>query len=456
MASWQKVLNHFAADIENHFDSLKYRLAERLGSKNPIMIQPYRGFGSEEKLYLKGRVLENKGITPPESNDSLWENLVNMYRRFESNEIPHARVLARFQEVEQEIVADEEGFFEVWFEPKQPLKYEQLWHTVELELLSPIRPEFPTVLAEGQVFIPPPTARFGVISDVDDTVLRTDATSVLRMARNVFLANARTRLPFKGVAAFYRALYQGIPPNIGPVPPGGSTYAYNPLFYVSSSPWNLYDLLSDFFNLQDIPIGPILFLRDWGLTEEEILPTGHRQHKLKTIHQIIQVYSRLPFILIGDSGQEDPEIYSEVVRLYPDRILAIYIRNVSHDLKRPDAIRALAKEVTNAGSTLILADDTLPMAQHAAQQGWISPAAVPSIEVEKEADEAPPSPIETLLGEGEKPEAPKVVIETDNPKTAQKAVESGEVREAMESSREEGQKPPTVVVKGEEKKPERD
>ena len=69
------------------------------------------------------------------------------------------------------------------------------------------------------------------------------------------------RLPFPGVAAFLRALYAGA---------GGGER--NPLFYVSSSPWNIYDLLSEFFSLNDIPIGPVLFLRDWGLTDVELVP----------------------------------------------------------------------------------------------------------------------------------------------------------------------------------------
>ena len=228
---------------------------------------------------------------------------------------------------------------------------------------------------------------------------------------------------------------------------------YNPLFFVSSSPWNLYGLLSEFFHLQDIPIGPILFLRDWGITQEEILPTDHRKFKRETIHLIMDMYPKLPFILIGDSGQEDPEIYEEVDCAYPHRILAIYIRNVSHNLKRPEAIRGLAKKVTDAGSTLILADDTLPMAQHAAAQGWIAREALAEVGAEKKADEAPPGPVEKILGEEEKPAAPTVVIKAESPKETKATVESGAIEQAMETSKDEGQKPPTVVVEGDKNTP---
>ena len=438
MASWQKVLTHLVSDFEDHFDLLKYRLRERIGGRDPIMIQPYRGFGTREKVYLKGRVLEDKGIPPAEDNDTIWENLANMYRRFESDEIPFARVLARIHGAEQEVVTDIEGFFDIEIDLPELLPGDKLWQPVEMELLEPHREGYPPVHAEAQVLVVPQDAEFGVISDVDDTVVHTDATNLIRMARTVFLGNARTRLPFKGVAAFYRALLRGKSGN-----------EINPLFYVSSSPWNLYDLLSDFFQLQDIPFGPMLFLRDWGISEDEIIPVRHRIYKLAAIRQIMTLLPEMSFILIGDSGQEDPEIYRDVVQEFPGRILAVYIRNVSRDLKRPEAIRELAKEVVAAGSTLILADDTIPMAEHAVEMGWISPAALPEIREEKEKDEAPPGPVEKLLGEEEKEEGPAVTVEAETPVETEQAVEAGAVEAAVQSGDEKKEKPPTVVVKGE-------
>jgi phosphatidate phosphatase APP1 len=388
LASWQEIVAHFAADVEGHFDLLKYRLGERLGSRDPVMILPYHGCGSPERLYLKGRVLEDEGITPAGADDDFWDNLLNMYRRFESDEIPYARLLARFQGIEQQVLADEEGYFEAWLEPSGPLSND-LWQPVELELLEPRRKDQHPVRAVGQVLVPPAGARFGVISDIDDTVVQTDSIHLLHMARTVFLGNARTRLPFKGVGAFYRALLKG-----------QTGEQLNPLFYVSSSPWNLYDLLVDFFNLNDIPLGPVLFLRDWGISEEEVLPIHHRLHKLQVIDLLMNLYPALSFILVGDNGQTDPEIYSEVVLRYPGRVLAVYIRDIRCSPKRRQEIQALAEGVAAAGSSLILAEDTLPMAIHASRQGWIAPQALDSIRFGKETDEAPPGPVEQLLAEG--------------------------------------------------------
>ena len=382
MARWQEHLAALASDVEEKFDDLKVRLAERLGGDETLHIVPYRGYGSRRRLYLKGRVLEDEGISPSADNDSVWRNLLNTYRRLESDEVPGARLRARFQDAVQEVVTDDEGFFEVWLEPSAPAPADRLWHEVALELLAPAAADGGRVQARGRVLAPPPAATLGVISDIDDTVVQSHVTDLVRMARTVFLGNARTRLPFPGVAAFYRALRRGAAGD-----------GQNPLFFLSSSPWNLYDLLAEFFDLQEIPRAPI-FLRDWGITRSEILPTENRAHKMAVLRRLFDFYDGLPFILIGDSGQQDPEIYREVVATYPGRVLAVYIRSVGEDAERPAAVRRLAEEVRAAGSTLILAEDTLDMARHAAQEGWIAGDAVGAVaeEVAAAADEPEAAP----------------------------------------------------------------
>ncbi len=332
------------------------------------MIIPYLGFGSAEFIELKGRVIEDSGLKPSKETDRMWNNLLNMYRRFESDEVPFARIAATFQDEEQVISADEEGFFEVSLHFQKPLTTEQSWQRVELELLEPKVLENGEVRAQGQALIVSPQAEFGVISDIDDTVVYTGVTSRLKMARTVLLKNARTRLPLKGVANFYNALHRG-----------RNGRGINPLFYVSSSPWNMYDLFREFFQINDIPTGPI-FLRDWGFERQTMLSVKNPKYKLDAICNILERLPDLKFILVGDSGEEDPEIYTEIIQSYPQRILTAYIRSVKRDFKRQDEIRVLAEKVENSGSSLILAEDTQAMVEHAAQQGWISlsPAAQPA------------------------------------------------------------------------------
>jgi phosphatidate phosphatase APP1 len=137
-------------------------------------------------------------------------------------------------------------------------------------------------------------------------------------------------------------------------------------------------VLSEFLAIREVPEGPIM-LRDWGLSERELLPTSHGSHKIEAIRGIVELYPTLPFVLIGDSGQEDPEIYREVVARYPSRILAIYIRNVTPDPGRAERIRALSREVSGAHSELLLAADSGEVAAHALDRGWIDAAALEGV-----------------------------------------------------------------------------
>src|SRR3546814_8140010 len=84
---------------------------------------------------------------------------------------------------------------------------------------------------------------------------------------------------------------------------------------------------------------------------------------------MLELYDQFPFVLIGDSGQRDPEIYAQVVREHPGRVAAIYIRDVTRNPERDRGIGILAREVAAGGSTLVVAADSLEMARHAAEHG---------------------------------------------------------------------------------------
>ena len=368
MSRWHKLIYQ----AETQFDRAFSDVAEG----DPLLIQSYLGYGVPERAFILGRVLEDRGIVAATEQDSLWDNFKSTWKRFRSGEVADAELLvtsAAAPNFRRRLQADEEGHIAQWLEFPGDAAYlpdEDHVLTLELELLHPKRT--PPVRAEASVLIPPADAQFGVISDVDDTVLQTGATSLRSLAKQVLFGNAYTRLPFEGVAAFYEALGRG------------SAGTRNPLFYVSSSPWNLYDVLTEFMALNRIPLGPIL-LRDWGVSATELLPTSHGEHKRAAIRQILETYPQLPFILIGDSGQEDPEIYHEVVHDFPGRILGIYIRDVA-DAERRESVQKLARKLKADGSTLMLTQDTAAAAEHALAQGWTTAAA--AAEVAERRDEA--------------------------------------------------------------------
>src|SRR6185436_20027277 len=268
-----RLLRRTAASLERRFDRRR-----NVSPAGRVLITPYRGFGREHELFVRGRVLREQRITRATEPEPLWRNLLNTYLRFESDEVPGARVRASYRDAVVETVTNEEGHAQVRLEAREIADH-PLWHEVALEL-----PDYGTS-AIAHVAIPSPAAELAVISDIDDTIIRTGATSLLTMIRSV-INNAAARLPFEGVADFYRALQRD----------------RNPIFYVSSSPWNLYELFDDFMKINGIPQGP-MFLQDWGIDRDTLLMQPHEQHKLAQIRLLLDFYPGLRFVLIGDSGQ---------------------------------------------------------------------------------------------------------------------------------------------------------
>jgi len=373
LRGWKSIIVAVEWEIERGFDWLRLRLKQRRGRRSPVEILSYRGHGTRDRLFLKGRVLETVDLAPASATDSWRRNLRNMSRRFLSSEIPHAQVRGSLKTSrslqEVEATADREGFFDLRFELSEPLESGTGWkHPVEIELLAPRwgKDEEP-VRAEGSVLVPD-GARFGVISDLDDTVVQSSATDLLKMARLTLLGNAHTRLPFEGVAGFYRALQNGWSRGYD-----GGRGEFNPIFYVSSSPWNLYDLLEDFLDVHGVPAGP-LFLKDWGRRTIR----DHEGHKLGIIRTLLATYPGLPFVLIGDSGEKDPEIYRQIVLEHPGRIRAIYIRDVTTK-ERDAAVHSIAAELRNIGVEMLLTARTAEAVEHAVRTGLIAPDAASAL-----------------------------------------------------------------------------
>jgi phosphatidate phosphatase APP1 len=332
-------------------------LRRRRGPRE-IELELYRGYGNPERLHLTGRAVEATKGPPKAERPRLRHDLGRIYRKLAARPIAGAVVQVTRGTARTELVADENGFFEGWVD-NAAAPDDALWHSLEVTLLEP--PVEPPLTRQGRCLVAPPSARVVLISDIDDTVMFTGVASKLKMLWRLFAKPAESRVAFPGVAALYRAFHGG---------PDGARD--NPILYVSRGPWSLYRVLDEFFELHGIPIGPVLYLRDWGISFHHPLPRRQERHKHELIEAMLEVYDTLPFVLVGDSGQRDPEIYAELAAAHPQRIQAVYIRDVSRSPRRTAAIRELAAELARAGADLVLSTDTLAMAEHAAGQGWIA------------------------------------------------------------------------------------
>ncbi len=365
---WKPFLSKAGSDVDDLFDRLRARLDARLNQPRELLIVPYRGYATSRTAHLRGRVLRNPHITPATDSSTSWDNLRASYRRYGSHEVSGAPLTVTFGTQTLSAVTDHEGYFAAEVTtPEDGWRRSEGTHWRPYVCRIAAAPELEPVRATGEALVVGRDAEFGVISDIDDTVLVTRATNLLAAARLTLLGNAHSRLPFPGVAELYQALQSGT---------GGSPR--NPIFYVSSNAWNLYQLLVDFMALNGLPAGP-LFLQDYGLDRNKLVVQEHRRHKLAQIHRILTVFPDLPFVLVGDSGQRDAEIYVQVAVDFPGRVRAIYIRDVTDS---PDDARMqlFGRRVGELGVPMVLAADSLVMARHAASLGLIDSAQVAVVE----------------------------------------------------------------------------
>jgi phosphatidate phosphatase APP1 len=399
------------------------RPVQEAQGESGVVVQPYRGYGSRNEVFLIGRVFRQSRPRIGSISSALLTDLRDIGRRIARHTVPNAVGTARLYGVEERFTTDRDGYFRVHLSPALSPPADRLWHTMDLALEQP-----QIVHAQAQIFIPPAGCRYVVISDIDDTIMCTGVANKLRMLWRLFVEDAQSRVAFPGVGALYQALHAGI-----------SGHQQNPMLYVSRAPWGIYEVLEEFFDLNGIPIGPILFLREWGVSWTSPLPRKAEDHKRELIHNMLALYSELPFVLIGDSGQHDPEIYRQIVEEHPGRVLAVYIRNVSRDPKRIKEIEDLAKVVAGAGSSLVLAADSMAMAEHAVGLGLIAPTTLSEVRDEKAA-----------AADTARPPATYGIQRATPAKTAE-AVSRGDLQHLVETGSEAV--PPSVIVEPKTRQP---
>jgi phosphatidate phosphatase APP1 len=367
-------LHALAVETEDRLDAARNRLRTRLGLDRPRHIAAYRGYGDARGIELMGRVLADRPHTGPREDDPWWDNLLDTYRRFESDEVPGAALRLRFRERSVDLVSDEEGYYEARLDVDAS-PTDSPWENAMVSL------------SDGTLATPQPVlqvaadAKLGVISDIDDTVLQSSITDWKTAAQLAFLHNARTRKPLNGVAQLYQSFQSGVAGDRA-----------RPIFYVSSSPWNLYDLLEDFMELNAIPCGPIL-LRDLGIDRSKLFKSTGHGHKLARAIALIERFPHLRWVLVGDSGQADAELYAEAARSHGDRIAAIYIRDVDPDVDSPlDAsVDAHIERVVGTSVPMLRVGNSAAIAEHAASLGLLDNRALATVARDVHRDQQRPT-----------------------------------------------------------------
>ena len=329
--------------VERAWDATRFH---RRRSRPPehFRIEAYGGHGTDAAVVVRGRALDDPPLSQAVEGEGVARAVRRTVRGFLTDELPGVPLRVVVAGSEARAVTDTEGYFTVRLED---VPLEGPWTTGTVELAGDYRGLAGPHATAVAVRSSGPQATFGVISDIDDTVLETGVQRAARMVWQTFTGSAITRQPFPGAAELYRDLADG---------------DRNPVFYISSSPWNLHAFITEFLQHRGFPAGPVL-LRD-------LLGTAAgREKKHGRIHEVLDLHPDLPFVLIGDSGEKDPQIYADIVRSRPDRVRAVYIREVRLDPgdgRVEKVIDGWAHE-----TPFVLVADSAALRRHAVAQGLL-------------------------------------------------------------------------------------
>ncbi|UWQ22332.1 phosphatase domain-containing protein [Jannaschia sp. W003] len=269
---------------------------ERIGDRpdDQPVLDPYYGYATPDGVVLRGRVLTELRRAQPEETQHVWENLKQMVGLFVTDEVEGVHVRGGGAEA----ISDAEGYVRLTV----PGDFSPGWTIVPVAIEGQEPVPFPAL-------VPGPEATHMVISDIDDTVVETGAHSLARNLWTTFTGSALTRAAFGDAVHLLEAM---------------SDEERNPVFYVSSSPWNMHHFLETLFSHLGIPRGP-KFLRDLGITDEGF-SEAHGLHKGHAIDVLMAANPRLPAFLMGDTGQHDAQVYREAVERHPGRVRGVALR----------------------------------------------------------------------------------------------------------------------------------
>lgn len=324
--------------------------------KDLLQIIAFQTYGKSNHLYLRGRAIEDESINLEQRG--AFKLLFNAWKRFETDEIKNTELQVKIgEDIFYETKTDHRGYFLLDKKVKDLSRHANTEGWVNIEFSYKEVQKKRAIKSEnrfhGEMLIPSSKVSFGVISDIDDTILHTGVTSRLKwkVVVNTFFKTPLKRTALEGTAEFYELLHNTV----------------NPIFYVSNSPWNLYRYLEFFLNSNSFPKGPIL-LRDFR-TPFDKTPKPELAHKYHEVFNILKTYPNLPFILIGDCGEKDAYIYLDVVKKFPNRIAAIYLRSVEHK-KRMKRIQNLFEDYSEL--PVLIVDSSAKAINHAKEHGFIS------------------------------------------------------------------------------------
>jgi phosphatidate phosphatase APP1 len=280
------------------------------------VIKVYHGYGNEEKIIVMGHVLKLSPYPRKTFRPNRIVNFFSTIRLFMVIPFSRAKISIEWNGNIYHTEAEDDGFFRFELFPESPVSFG--WQKVEVQLQEE-KYRHRIIKSVSEIYIPFPS-QHGFISDVDDTFLISHSARFRRKLYVLFTKNAHSRKPFKDVVNHYELLAQHNQVNKN----------QNPFFYVSGSEWNLYDLISEFARINRLPKGIFLLSKMKGILKFWKSGSTNLMTKFTRIIRIIEDFPKLQFVLLGDDSQMDVSIYLSVVKHFPGKIFAVYIRQTGN------------------------------------------------------------------------------------------------------------------------------
>ena len=290
----------------------------------PVVVITYMGYVAQPpggpEARVRGRVLRRTvvALAGPVRG---WRTFMETVAWFTTSEVPGVPVEAISDIASAHAVSDDEGYIEARVRVSPPTESRVGVKLTARRAPDTVAPAY-TVPADGRPL---------VVSDIDDTVLITGVKERLKMVGRTLIGDPTDREVVDGMPGLLAAL-------------AGKDA---PVFYVSTSPWNLYQRLADTLAYHEVPAGPML-LTDWGFGSKQMLVRPALEYKVETIAGVLDDFPGRHVVLVGDSGQHDLAAYLAIAEAHPGRVLAILIREVPGLVPKdhgPDHERARAAGV---------------------------------------------------------------------------------------------------------------
>lgn len=294
---------HRAARLEDRFNRF---LSARLSDRGWVpRVEPYTGYGAPGWVRVMARtLLAPPGTTEGEATERDAESrqrAVRGWRSFVTAQVPHTQVEVRAGSRTHTLTSDRGGYVDAVVESDLTPG----WQEIEVRIGD--RSITAPVLVVG------PEQTTAMVSDIDDTVMVTALPRPLLAAYNAMVLHENARRVVPGMAALYR--------RWGDANPGA------PTFYLSTGAWNVAPALRRFLARHGYPAGPLL-LTDWGPTNTGWFRSG-QQHKRDTLRRLLAELPQVSWVLVGDDGQHDPQIYGDLAAEHPDRVRLVAIRQLT-------------------------------------------------------------------------------------------------------------------------------